>query len=62
MSATILPWKGRAPVTGPKPAVYLPALICGEVMVHALIEGLATAGLCLQHDTKTGKFLIVARY
>jgi len=41
--------------------VYLPALIDGQVTVHALIEGLAAAGLLLQHDPATGRFLILAR-
>ncbi|MEA3180902.1 MAG: hypothetical protein QOI59_4425 [Gammaproteobacteria bacterium] len=61
MSAKIIPWRPRTPVTELKPTVYLPALIDGQVTVHALIEGLASAGLLLQHDPATGKFLILAR-
>jgi hypothetical protein len=61
MSAKIIPWRPRTAVTAPKPTVYLPALIDGQVTVHALIEGLATAGLVLQHDPATGKFVILAR-
>lgn len=45
----------------PNASVYLPALIDGHVSVHALIEGLASVGLTLQHDPVTGKILIVAR-
>jgi hypothetical protein len=41
--------------------VYLPALIDGQVTVHALMEGLTSAGLRLQHDPTTGKFVILAR-
>ena len=29
--------------------------------IHALIEGLASAGLMLRHDPATGRFLILAR-
>jgi hypothetical protein len=61
MSATIIPFPPRTSVTALKQTVYLPALIDGQVTVHALIEGLATVGLFLQHDPATGKFLIVAR-
>ena len=61
MSATLIPWRSRASGTALKAAVYLPALIDGQVTVHALIEGLAAAGLFLQHDPATGKFLILAR-
>ena len=61
MSATIIPWRPRTPVTALKAAVYLPALIDGQVTIHALIEGLASAGLVLQHDSATGKFFILAR-
>jgi hypothetical protein len=61
MSATIIPFRPRTSVTALKPTVYLPALIDGQVTVHALIEGLASVGLLLQHDPATGKFLIVAR-
>jgi hypothetical protein len=58
MSAKIIPWRARSSVTAPKAAVYLPALIDGQVTVHALMEGLAAAGLRLQHDPATGKFVI----
>jgi hypothetical protein len=61
MSAKIIPWRPRTPVTALKPAVYLPALIDGQVTVHALMEGLASAGLMLQRDAATGKFYILAR-
>jgi hypothetical protein len=63
MSATIIKWRPRtsASASEVKPAVYLPALIDGQVTVHALIEGLASAGLVLQHDPATGSFLIVTR-
>lgn len=61
MSATIIPWRTRPSVTAPKPAVYLPALIDGQVTVHALMEGLASAGLMLQRDPATGQFFILAR-
>jgi hypothetical protein len=61
MSATIIPFRPRASVTAPKPTVYLPALIDGQVTVHALIEGLASAGLHLQRDPATGRLLIVTR-
>jgi hypothetical protein len=61
MSAKIIPWRPRASVAAVKPAVYLPALIDGQVTVHALIEGLASAGLMLQHDAATGEFVIIAR-
>lgn len=61
MSAKIIPWRPRAPITALKPAVYLPALIDGQVTVHALIEGLASAGLMLRHEPATGRFLILAR-
>jgi len=44
-----------------KSTVYLPALIDGQVTVHALIEGLAAAGLRMQHDPATGKFVIFAQ-
>jgi hypothetical protein len=59
MTAKIIPWRPRSSVAAPKPAVYLPALIDGQVTVHALIEGLASAGLLLQHDSTTGKFVIL---
>jgi len=61
MSAKIIPWRSRNSAAALKPTVYLPALIDGQVTVHALIEGLAAAGLRLQRDPATGKFLIVAR-
>jgi hypothetical protein len=63
MSAKIIPWRPRTVVaiTEPKPPAYLPALIDGQVTVHALMEGLAAAGLRLQHDIATGKFVILAR-
>jgi hypothetical protein len=61
MSATIIPWRPRTSVAVLKPTVYLPALIDGQVTVHALIEGLASAGLLLKQDPATGKFLILAR-
>lgn len=63
MSAKIIPWRKRA---GPAPEalkspVYLPALIDGHVTVHALMEGLAAAGLRLQHNPATGQFVILTR-
>jgi hypothetical protein len=61
MSAKIIPLRPHASVTELKPAMYLPALIDGQVTVHALIEGLASAGLMLRHDPATGRFLILAR-
>jgi hypothetical protein len=45
----------------PQSSVYLPALINGHVSVHALIEGLASVGLTLQHDRTTGKVLIARK-
>jgi hypothetical protein len=62
LSAKILAWRPR-PTQAPllKQAVYLPALIDGQVTVHSLMEGLAAAGLCLQRDPETGKFVIQAR-
>jgi len=62
LSAKILPWRPR-PAEAPlkQAAVYLPALIDGQVTIHALIEGLAAAGLRLDHDPATGKFVILAR-
>jgi hypothetical protein len=61
MSATIIPWRPRAPVTTPKPTVYLPALIDGHITMRALIEALASAGLVLLYDAATGQLLIVSR-
>ena len=62
MSATIIPWLPRASDTALKPTtVYVAALIDGQVTVHALIEGLAAAGLQLQRDPTTGKLVIFAR-
>jgi hypothetical protein len=61
MSAKIIPWRSRAPAAPLKSSVYLPALIDGQVTVHALIEGLASAGLRLHHDTASGKFVILPR-
>jgi hypothetical protein len=61
MSARILPWRPRPSATALKPAVYLPALIDGQVTVQALMEGLAAAGLLLHRDPATGKFFILAR-
>jgi hypothetical protein len=61
MSAKIIPWRTRTVPTASKQPVYLPALIDGQVTVHALMEGLAAAGLQLQHDAATGKFFIFAR-
>jgi hypothetical protein len=61
MSATIIPFRPRARITAPQPAVYFPALIDGHVTVHALIEGLASVGLLLQREPTTGTFVIVAR-
>jgi hypothetical protein len=61
MSAKVIPWRPRPSVTAPKPSVYLPALIDGQVTVYALIEGLAAAGLVLQHDPATGTFVILPR-
>jgi len=60
-TAKILPWRARTPDVALKSAVYLPALIDGQVTVHALMEGLAAAGLRLHHDLATGKFVILAR-
>jgi hypothetical protein len=62
MSAKIIPWRARSTAAAvPKRAVYLPALIDGQVTVHALMEGLASAGLQLEHDPATGQFLIIPR-
>jgi hypothetical protein len=61
MSAKIIPWRPRTPEPALKEAVYLPALIDGQVTVHALIEGLAAAGLRLHHDPASGKFVILAQ-
>ena len=61
MSAKILPWRPRATVPVPKPAVYLPALIDGQVTAQALIDGLASVGLALLYDQETRNLLIVAR-
>jgi hypothetical protein len=61
MSATIIPSRPRTYVTALKPTVYLSALIDGQVTMHALIEGLASVGLLLQHDPATGEFLILPR-
>jgi hypothetical protein len=61
MSATIIPWRPRSGATALKPAVYLPALIDGQVTVHSLVAGLAAAGLRLHCDSATGKFVILAR-
>jgi hypothetical protein len=61
MSAKIIPLRARESERALKEAVYLPALIDGQVTVHALIEGLAAAGLRLHHDPGSGKFVIVAR-
>ena len=61
MSAKIIPWRPRPSVAALKPPVYFPALIDGQVTVHALVEGLARAGLQMQHDPVTGKFVILAR-
>jgi len=61
MSATIIPFRPRTSAAAADPVVYLPALIDGQVTVHALIEALASAGLHLQHDPATGKFLISTR-
>jgi|KBSSwiStaDraftv2_1062776.scaffolds.fasta_scaffold14419_7 hypothetical protein len=58
MSATIIPFRPRTSATAAKSVEYLPALIDGQVTVHALIEALASAGLHLQQDPATGKFLI----
>jgi hypothetical protein len=60
-TAKILPWRSRTPDVVLKSPVYLPALIDGQVTVHALIEGLAAAGLRLHHDIATGRFVILAR-
>lgn len=61
MSAKILPWRKppAAPPLALKSPVYLPALIDGHVTVHALMEGLAAAGLRLQHNPATGQFVIL---
>ena len=61
LSAKILAWRPRPAEAPLKQPVYLPALIDGQVTVQALIEGLAAAGLCLQRDPDTGKFVILAR-
>ena len=61
MSAKIIPWRPRTCVTAPKPTAYLPALIDGQVTMHALAEGLAAAGLRLHRDPATGRFVILAR-
>jgi hypothetical protein len=61
VSAKIIPWRARGAVTALKAAVYVPALIDGQVTVHALIEGLRAAGLQLQRDPATGKLVILAR-
>jgi hypothetical protein len=60
MSAKIIPMRPRTPVAAVKSAAYLPALIDGQVTVHALMEGLAAAGLRMQRDSTTGRFVIVA--
>ena len=62
MSAKIIPLRPRTSAIAMKPTVYLPALIDGQVTVHALIEGLTAAGLQLRHDPTTGKFVILARH
>ena len=63
MSAKVIPLRPRKTATTSevKSTVYLPALIDGQVTVHALIEGLAAAGLRMQHDPTTGKFVILAQ-
>lgn len=63
MSAKIIPWRKRvsAAPEALKSPVYLPALIDGHVTVHALMEGLAAAGLRLQHNPATGQFVILTR-
>jgi hypothetical protein len=62
MSAKVIPLRShKATGTDVKSPVYLPALIDGQVTVHALIEGLAAAGLRMQHDPATGKFVILAQ-
>jgi hypothetical protein len=61
MSATIIPFRPRPRITAPVTSVYFPALIDGQVTVHALIEGLASVGLTLQREPTTGTFVIVAR-
>jgi hypothetical protein len=61
VSATILPWRPRAAGAAVTPTVYLPALIDGRVTVQALMEGLTAAGLRLQHDPATGRFVILTR-
>jgi hypothetical protein len=63
MSAKVIPLRPRkaAASTEVKSTVYLPALIDGQVTVHALIEGLAAAGLRMHHDPATGKFVILAQ-
>jgi hypothetical protein len=38
MSAKIIPWRSRNSAAALKPAVYLPALIDGQVTVHALMD------------------------
>jgi hypothetical protein len=61
MSAAVIPWRQRTLGTELTQPVYFPALIDGEVTVHALMEGLAAVGLALTHDPVTGKFVIVPR-
>lgn len=61
MSAKIIPWRPRAAVPAVKPAAYLPALIDGQVTIHALTEGLAAVGLRLYHDPLSGQFLILPK-
>jgi hypothetical protein len=61
VTAKIIPWRARPSGTALKPAVYVPALIDGQVTVHALMEGLAAAGLRLERDPATGKLFILAR-
>jgi hypothetical protein len=62
VSAKIIPWRPRAAaVIEPKQAVYVPALIDGQVTVHALMEGLAAAGLQLQRDPTSGRLVILTR-
>lgn len=61
VSATIIPWRQRMSDTVPQASLYLPALLDGQVSVHAVMEGLASVGLTLQHDRVTGKVLIARK-
>jgi len=51
----------RSTIAAPKPVAYLPALIDRHVTVRSLREGLAAAGLRLEHDPTTGNLFILRR-